>query len=306
MLAVDTATGEVVWAAKGEGLLSPAISDDGTILTGDIFAAPTVVALKPQDGSRKWARSYDDYAATVLPTLAAQAPEFPSGKPVARLVSVISASADTVWVGMNLGYDFHQPGTGLRLPVPHKTVVCALRPRDGELLDCVEVRDTVEGMINVGTAGRLSVSHTTIFGSFFYYGLNSKLPKRFQSPMLPVCGLTAMQPLSFCQQLQLEVDRVTQLSAQLAQAVSAGNLPEAAEFARKAAIQTGAMDDTLELAASEKKITRNSFIILRNKLHMFSQNIRRLRSSVDSDTIDIDQLDSLDATTVNTIAGFCA
>jgi outer membrane protein assembly factor BamB len=297
MLAVDTNTGEVIWAAKGEGLLSPAIASDGTILTGDIFAAPTVVALNPKDGSKKWAKSYDDYAATVLPTLDARPPEFPSGKPVARLVSVISASADNVWVGMNLGYDYHQPGGGLTLPVPHKTVVCALQPEDGELRDCVEVRDTVEGMINIGTAGRLSVSHTSIFGSFFYYGLNSKLPKQYRSPMQPVGGLTGMEPRSYCQQLQLEVDRVLHLDNELKTALIEKNIADAANIVSQADIQLGTMEDTLILAGKQNKLPTDKVNILRDEIQLSLQNVKKLKTSlstsVDSINLELEDFVSL-------------
>ncbi|MFT5132250.1 MAG: outer membrane protein assembly factor BamB [Gammaproteobacteria bacterium] len=310
MLAVDTHSGEIVWAAKGEGLLSPAIADDGTILTGNIFAAPTVIALNPEDGTNRWARSYDDYAATLLPTLAPQPPEFLSGKPVARLVSVISASADTVWVGMNLGYDYHQPGTGLTLPVPHKTVVCALRPVDGELLECLEVRDTVEGMINIGTAGRLSVSHTSIFGSFFYYGLNSKLPERFRSPMIPVGGLTAMEPHSYCQQAQLEIDRVKHLLANLNVALSSNNVSSAIQFSDKSSMQLSVMEDTLDLANATHELSDGKLSNLRNNIRSSLQDVRNLRTELQNQTNSDDQtfnrIQSLLANSaINHISPFC-
>ena len=193
MLAVDSYTGEIRWSAKGEGLLSPAIGPDDTIYTGNIFAAPTVIALNPDNGSIKWARSYDDAAAQALPVLEPFAPLVPDGNPVARLVSVISVSANHVWVGMNFGYNYHQPDTGLTLPIPHKSVVCALAPETGELLKCTEVRDTVEGMIKIGYGGELTVSHTTIFGSFFYYGVNPSLPPDYRNPVKPVGGMTILQ-----------------------------------------------------------------------------------------------------------------
>ncbi len=193
MLAVDSYTGKIRWSAKGEGLLSPAIGPDDTIYTGNIFAAPTVIALNPDDGSIKWARTYDDVAAQVLPVLEPYVPLVPDGRPVARLVSVISVSANHVWVGMNFGYNYHQPGTSLMLPIPHKSVVCALNPEDGELLKCTEVRDTVEGMIKIGPAGQIAVNHATIFGSFFYYGVNPTLPTVYKNPVKPVGGMTLLQ-----------------------------------------------------------------------------------------------------------------
>ena len=212
MLAVDTSDGSIAWAAKGEGLLSPAIGADGTIYTGDIFGAPTVIALNPKDGSERWARSYDDYAATLLPALPPQPPYIPNGKPVARLVSVISTSANAVWVGLVLGYEYQPLGSPVPFTIPHKTVVCALAPDDGNLLDCVSVRDSVEGIIKIGTAGRVFVSHTSIFGSAAYYGFNKDLPERFRTPIKPVGGMTAMIPVSYCEQLQLELQAVRDLS----------------------------------------------------------------------------------------------
>ena len=201
MLAVDAYSGEIRWSAKGEGLLSPAIGPDDTIYTGNIFAAPTVIALNPDDGSIKWARSYDDAAAQVLPVLEPFSPLVPDGSPVARLVSVISVSTNHVWVGMNFGYNYHQPDTGLTLPIPHKSVVCALNPENGELLKCTEVRDTVEGMIKIGFAGEITVSHTTIFGSFFYYGVNPSLPSEYRNPVKPEGGMTILRPKSPCEQV---------------------------------------------------------------------------------------------------------
>lgn len=194
MLAIATDDGAVKWKAKGEGLLSPAIGADDTIYTGNIFASPTVIALDPADGAIRWARGYDDYAVTRLPVLEPAPPAFPSGKPVARLVSVISVSANHVWVGMNLGYEYHRQDSGLTLAVPHKTVICALRPDNGDLLSCTDVRDTVEGIINIGRAGRITVSHTTIFGSAFYYGLNRHLPPAYRNPVKPKGGMTSLMP----------------------------------------------------------------------------------------------------------------
>ena len=211
MLAVDSYSGKIRWSAKGEGLLSPGIGADDTIYTGNIFAAPTVIALNPEDGSIKWARTYDAVAAQALPVLEPFAPLVPDGRPVARLVSVISVSANHVWVGMNLGYNYQQPGTGLTLPIPHKSVVCALAPEDGELLQCVEVRDTVEGMIKIGFAGRIAVSHTTIFGSFFYYGVNPSLPSIYRNPVKPVGGMTILQAKSPCGQVTMELNHIKEL-----------------------------------------------------------------------------------------------
>lgn len=210
MLAVSTATGEVVWASKGEGLLSPAIGEDGTIYTGDIFGSPTVVALSPVDGSQLWAGDYDAFAAAHLPELEPELPALP-GKPVTRLVSVISTSINAVWVGMVLGYEYRPAGAPKTLTIPHKTVVCALAPDTGELQDCVFVRDTVEGMIKLGTAGRLYVSHTSIFGSAAYYGFNKTIPERFRNPVKPIGGVTAMEPASYCGQLKREWQAAQQL-----------------------------------------------------------------------------------------------
>lgn len=211
MLAVSTADGQVEWASKGEGLLSPAIGHDGSIYTGDIFGAPTVIALNPLDGTQLWAGNYDNFAALHLPELDPEPPSLSNGKPVARLVSVISTSINAVWVGMVLGYEYRPPGAPKTLTIPHKTVVCALAPESGELLDCVFVRDTVEGMIKLGTAGRLFVSHTSIFGSAAFYGFNQNIPERFRNPVKPIGGVTAMEPESYCGQLRLEWQAVRQL-----------------------------------------------------------------------------------------------
>lgn len=247
MLSVDTTDGSIVWAAKGEGLLSPAIGADGTIYTGDIFGAPTVFALGPKDGSVRWARSYDDYAATLLPELHPEPPHIPRGKPVARLVSVISTSANAVWVGMVLGYEYHPSGSPVPLTIPHKTVVCALAPDDGNLLDCVAVRDSVEGIIKIGTAGRVFVSHTSIFGSVAYYGFNKDLPERYRTAIKPIGGMTAMIPVSYCEQLQLELEATKVLYANGLAAINRYDELKAASIALQVRMQLIGVNDTLRL-----------------------------------------------------------
>ncbi|MDJ0928499.1 MAG: PQQ-binding-like beta-propeller repeat protein [Gammaproteobacteria bacterium] len=192
MFAVDTQTGAIRWRSRGEGLLSPAIGPDGTIYTGDIFGTPTVIALHPADGSQRWGGNYDDYAATRLPRLPAAPPAIPTGEPIARLVSVVSVSANAVWVGLAFGYEFRQSGSGLSLIIPHQNAVCALQPSDGRLINCVTVRDSLEAMIGIDASGRLFASHAAIFSSTFYYGLNKTLPARYRLPEPPAGGLSVL------------------------------------------------------------------------------------------------------------------
>lgn len=270
MLGVDTETGAIRWRARGEGLLSPAIGSDGTLYTGDIFKAPTVFAMDGETGKMKWSRAYDDYAASLLPELEPFPPRIPSGKPVARLVSVISVSANQVWVGMELGYEYLPETGGPTLTIPHKTAICALRPEDGELLSCTLVRDSVEGMIKIGSAGRLYVSHTAIFSSTFYYGFNGQLPERYRLPDKPTGGLTALAPVSYCEQLSAELRWAGELISKLMSADSEANTT------RQIKIQLASVPDTLSEAVK--------------LAHLPEDIAERLSARIDELTIRLDSL----------------
>lgn len=223
ILAIDADSGAVRWSAQGEGLLSPSLAADGTILTGNIFGDPTVIALNPRDGSQLWARDYSDYARTRLPELAPEPSLAASGKPVMRLMSVISLSSNLVWAGFSLGYEFRPAGSAKPLISPHKSVVCALSIATGELQHCTDVRDTLEGIISIGAGGRLYASHTSIFSSTAYFGYRSLLPARFRVPSRPVGGLTALGPVAPCDQLGIEADAIRRGHARAIDALKAGD-----------------------------------------------------------------------------------
>ena len=70
--AFDADTGDVVWSQSGIPLAgSPGLGADGTVYGGNAApgATSTLVALDPADGSIKWARDYDAFAASLLPPL---------------------------------------------------------------------------------------------------------------------------------------------------------------------------------------------------------------------------------------------
>lgn len=223
ILAVETATGAVAWSAQGEGLLSPSIGLDGTIYSGNIFGDPTVIALDPRDGSTRWARDYSQYAKTRLPVLAPAPPLVASGDPVMRLVSVISVSANVVWAGFVLGYEYRPEGASKPLTSPHKSIICGLSIATGAILHCSDVRDTLEGIINIDAGGRVYVSHTSIFSSTAYFGYNAALPERFRAPIRPVGGLTALGPVSPCDQAQAEFATIGDSYARAIAALEAGD-----------------------------------------------------------------------------------
>jgi len=262
MLAVDTKTGDVRWRAKGEGLLSPAIGGDGTLYTGDIFNTPTVFAIDGLTGKQKWARSYDSYAASVLPELQPYPPRIPSGKPIARLVSVISVSTNNVWVGMEFGYEYFSEFASPPLTIPHKTAICALQPENGDLLGCTLVRDSVEGMIKITTAGRLYVSHTAIFSSTFYYGLNDQLPERYRLTEKPAGGLSALAPITYCEQLSAELQWVRSSLIEMEDSDKSDALSHSA---RKISIQLTAIPYTVLEAVANKEFSPDSAISLLEK-----------------------------------------
>jgi len=197
MTAFNSASGTILWEVDGAAAAaSPTVGPDGTIYTG--AGTGFVTALAPDKGSELWSRGFDDLATSMLPTVADFPPLVPSGVPVSRVNSVVTASGNQLLAVVTLNYVFINPGAGVpTLPIVHKVLLVSLSPSDGTLNGFVELHDVNEGVVSIAKDGSVYVSHAAIFSSVMYYGLNGLLPAELQQPFAPVAGVSAYEPVSF-------------------------------------------------------------------------------------------------------------
>jgi len=221
MNAFDAATGARLWTAPGAAsAASPGVGPDGTVYSGDAspLAPFTLGALDPWDGSTRWQRNYDALAAAVLPPLPPVPPFFPTGQPIARTNSVVSISAQRVWVALTLGYEFFNPVSGMSNTQPRATVLASIDPSDGSILATTTLRDTQEGLIAIDADGSLYVSQAALLSSVFFFGVNPileaiGLPAAYRIDGPPVAGVSALEPVSFLDHVAEGIEWVQQLDA---------------------------------------------------------------------------------------------
>jgi len=260
MNAFDAATGALLWQATGAaGAASPGVGPDGTVYSGNSNALLTVVALDPADGSTRWARDFDALAASILPPLPAVPPIFPTGQPTARFNSVVSISAEKVWVVLSVGYRFFNPNSGIETTQPRATVLVSLDPADGSLLGSTALRDTNEGLISIGSDGSLTVSHASLLSSIHYYGINPilvslGLPPFFLAPGPPVAGLSGLGPVSYLDHAIEGVEWVGSLNATALAELPGGDLEAAFTATRRGRTQLEATLGSIEDARDAGEI----------------------------------------------------
>ena len=260
MNAFDAATGAPLWQATGAaGAASPGIGPDGTVYSGNSAPLLTVVALDPADGSTRWARDFDALAASILPPLPAVPPIFPTGQPTARFNSVVSISAEKVWVVLSVGYQFFNPNSGATTNQPRATVLVSLDPADGSLLGYTALRDTNEGLISIGSDGSLTVSHASLLSSIHYYGINPilvslGLPPFFLAPGPPVAGLSSLGPVSYLDHAVEGIEWGGSLNATALAELPGGDLEAAFTATRRGRTQLDATRGSVEDARDAGEI----------------------------------------------------
>jgi len=246
MTAFDTETGARVWTARGaSNIAAPTVGPDGTIYSG---GGRALLALNPQDGSRKWAVNYDFVAESFLQHIPSN-DSYPTGLPIARTNSVVTVSARTLWVVLVLGYEFVMPGTGAHSTQPHIMVLASLNPASGSLLSTTRLRDTSEGVISLGSDGRVYVSHSARLSSIFYYQINPLLPDSLKIPGPPLAGISVLAPLSFrdhaIEGVQWAADLNAQAMAELPGCATALEQCHVATVLQRGCTQLGATANSL-------------------------------------------------------------
>jgi len=266
--AFDADTGDVVWSQSGIPLAgSPGLGADGTVYGGNAApgATSTLVALDPADGSIKWARDYDAFAASLLPPLPVFVLPpplqvfFPNPQPIARVNSVVSSSARKAWVALTVGYEFFNPNTGISFSQPRLTVLASIDPADGSILGYQELRDTQEGLISIGPDGTVQASLGSILGSINFFAINPLLQSfglgpPFLYPGTPLAGVQVLEPLSFLDLVIDGIDWVQELDALALAELPGGNLETAFSATRRGRVQLGATADSIDDAEAAGEI----------------------------------------------------
>jgi hypothetical protein len=202
------------------------------------------VALDPADGSIKWARDYDAFAASLLPPLPVFVLPpplqvfFPNPQPIARVNSVVSSSARKAWVALTVGYEFFNPNTGISFSQPRLTVLASIDPADGSILGYQELRDTQEGLISIGPDGTVQASLGSILGSINFFAINPLLQSFGRGPpfLYPGTPLAGVQVLVALAELP------------------GGNLETAFTATRRGHVQLGATADSIDDAEAAGEI----------------------------------------------------
>lgn len=242
--AFDADTAAAVWHFPGAGsLAAPAVGPDGTIYSG---GGERLIALDPDTGRSRWEVNYDTLAAQLLPRLRPFPPYVLTGRPVAETNSVVSVSANRVWVALILGYEFFAPGQG-QIVQPRMTVVAAVDPASGALIEHTVVRDTNEGQVGFSADGRMYVSHAAALSSLFTCTIDPFLatrgvPPAYRLPAPPQAGVTALEPESLTVQVRESITWVRALDAQALQALSGGELDSALTATRRGHVQLAATE----------------------------------------------------------------
>jgi outer membrane protein assembly factor BamB len=144
LYAFDANSGEEVWTAPlGRSAGSATVGPDGTLY---VASAGDAVALS-SDGRLLWRENYDDVASRFLPPLPT-----PTGPlvPTALVDSVLSVSANYLYLALILGYEIVVPSPQSTFLVPKMTVLLVIDPPDGEVIaPMVFLRDTSNGIFTI-------------------------------------------------------------------------------------------------------------------------------------------------------------
>jgi hypothetical protein len=228
------------------------------VYSGNSLNPLTVVALDPADGSTLWANNYDALAAEILPELP-PVPPFFTGQPTARFNSVVSISAEKVWVVLGVGYQFFNPSTGRPSNQVRVTLLVSLDPAYGSVIGSTALRDTNEGLISIGSDGSLTVSHGALLSSIHYYGINpglaaAGLPPFFLAPGPPLAGLSGLGPVSYLDHAIEGVEWVGSLNATALGELPGGDLEAAFTATRRGRTQLEATLGSVEDARDAGEI----------------------------------------------------
>ena len=191
LYAVDTETGDIMWSMQaGDSAGSPSIGADGTVFT---LTGEEIAAVSPS-GNRLWTGNYDTIAARILPTLPSEGGTIP---PEAKVDTVVSLTANDLWIGVMFGYKLTLPDVGNRFFLVQKKGILRVDPLNGQVLSGpFPMLDTPENVITPAPDGHLYIGYAAMFSSVIYNSINEELPPFLQIGP-PVGGISAFEPRSY-------------------------------------------------------------------------------------------------------------
>ena len=241
-----------------------------------------MVALDPLDGSTLWAQNYDALGAA-LPQLPPVPPFFPTGQPIVRFNSVVSTSAQKVWVVLTAGYEFFNPAAGTSRLQPRVTLLAALDPVDGSVISTTPLRDTNEGVVTFGSDGSIYTDHSAILSSVFFYGINpllqgAGLPAPYLAPGPPPGGVTSLGPVSLVDHLVESIEWVQSLNTSALAELPGGDVDAALTATRRGRTQLQATLESVDDAVDSGELDAATASALKLKLHVAAGLINNART----------------------------
>jgi len=242
MYAFDADTGAIWWTFPvGDTAGSPSISPEGIIYSlGDGLVH--AIADRGTFAQLLWSKNFDSIASQYLPPYP---PEDPEIYPTSRVDSIISVTPNYLYVVANLGYEIFLPVYGKYFFVPNMTVMLIMDPANGSVVESpVELRDTCDGVITIGSDGSLYITHGSTARSIVYYAMNELLPEPLRVEK-PIAGISAIEPVSFLDLAVSGIHWVQNLDAAALSNLDSGNVDEAYTQVRRGTVQLYATNKSI-------------------------------------------------------------
>ena len=255
LYAFDASTGAIWWTFPvGENFSSPSIGSEGIIYSiGDDLVH--AIADHGTSAERLWSKDFDAIASQYLSPYPPEEPEF---YPTSMSNSIVSVTPNHLYVTANLGYEIPLPPSYEKyLFVPNITVMLIMDPTDGSVVDPpVELRDTCDGIITIGSDGSIYITHGSTRRSVAY-AMNALLPVPLRVEK-PIAGISALEPISFLDLAVAGIHWVQDLDAAALSNLDSGMLDEAYTQVRRGVVQLSATINSIGDAEERSEINPQS------------------------------------------------
>ena len=255
MFAIDAQSGVVLWSLDVNGQdASPSVAPDDTVYA---LGGEQLVAVNGERGAVEWSADYRDFAAAYLPEVWTRFGLIPTGKPTAFVDSVVTVTPDRLWTSILMGYELNL--FGRRFTHAVRTMLVAVSPEDGRVLESHRIPDTSEGGISMSRNGDLYMDILAAQASIaFYSGYQWLLPKDLETAE-PRAGLVGFRPRSQRRQVAAGIDWVLQILS--------GDAAERGDLGLgRAHAQLVVCLDSLRLARSRSEVSENEARSVRDAL----------------------------------------
>jgi len=255
LYAFDADTGAIGWKFPvGENAGSPSIGPEGIIYSlGDYLVH--AIADHGTYAELLWSKDFDAIASQYLEPYP---PEEPELYPISRANSIISVTPNYLYIVANLGYEIFLPIHEKYFLIPQITVMLIVDPVDGSVVENpVELRDTCDGVVTIGSDGSIYISHGSTARSIAYYAMSELLPEPLRVEK-PIAGISALEPASFLDLAISGIHWVQDLDAAALSNLEAERIDEAYTQVRRGTVQLGATTNSIVDAEERGEIDLKS------------------------------------------------